>query len=703
MAIKIENCVLKHKGKQVPLISGEFHYWRVNKDQWAAVLDSIVEMGLKVVSTYIPWNYHELSPGKYDFTGKTQQQRDLAGFIDLTRQRGLYLVVRPGPYIYSEWQFGGVPERAAKLHRLDPEFLKMSRHYIEAVCKVLVPQQITRSGNILLCQADNEPYPPIESFGDEMGCFKDKGTFKDWLRQRYGDDLAALNRAWHESFTSFDQPAVHFHEPYVNTRLPMAQRLLTSREYYMRYADTMTFVGWYGTKIVSTVASWLRGAGIDVPIFANGWSPLYQDFTGLSEVADLVGCDVYPMPYVEGGSQTEDDWLYVMDIIKTTQSDVKNGNTWSAEFQSGCYPITLAGYLPPQHFKYLTLAQMARGLKAWNWYMLVNRDNWCHCPINEWGRTNEYFPVHKEIVRVANAVEPWKLTEATDASLFMYKPHRVITPGNFEEMFYALEKADVSYNYWDPQAAQRPDNNTLIYAGGDWLERAVADRLADFVEGGGTLICFNQFPTCDEQGQPLERLKFDAPKGARPVILPVAVKYKGGATAITRGGHMGCKVNFFWYPQVQGEPIVLAINTKAKELLVDLGAVAARSFSIGYSRKLGRGRIVLVGSNPSAELIKLVLEQEGGISANSGEKDVLTNVHRAADGSWVLFVTNRAAHDRKAAVSLNLAKLGLSAKATYKLDALTRECGCVRKGAELASFEVPVNAHDVTIIRITRS
>ena len=67
--------------RKASLLSGTFHYWRVHPESWPIVLHSIQEMGLETIETYIPWQYHELKPGRYDFTGQTDSRRDLAGFL----------------------------------------------------------------------------------------------------------------------------------------------------------------------------------------------------------------------------------------------------------------------------------------------------------------------------------------------------------------------------------------------------------------------------------------------------------------------------------------------------------------------------------------------------------------------------------------------------------------------------------------------
>ena len=57
--------------EKVPLLSGEVHYWRLNPRYWKTILDEVRQMGLHVVSTYIPWYYHEIQRGQFDFYGKT--------------------------------------------------------------------------------------------------------------------------------------------------------------------------------------------------------------------------------------------------------------------------------------------------------------------------------------------------------------------------------------------------------------------------------------------------------------------------------------------------------------------------------------------------------------------------------------------------------------------------------------------------------
>jgi len=701
--MKVRKAEVEYKGKTIPLISGEFHYWRNFPDRWQAILDGIKEMGLGVISTYIPWNFHELKPGEYDFEGRTNERRNLEGFIELVHKNGLYLIVRPGPYIYSEWPNGGPPDYAVKFQRLDPEFLEYSKDYIDNVCKVLVPRQVTKGGCIIMMQADNEPYPPVESFGDEIGCFRDEGLFKEWLKKKYDANINKLNKVWKADFASFNQPCFYFHEPYVNVGLPMAGRLLPYEKYYRRYADSFEFIGWYAKEIVKNVAEWFRAAGVDVPIYANGWSPYYQDVPQLLDVVELFGMDMYPLRFMKSAAVTDDEWRYNIDHAKMVQAE--QGFCWTAEYQSGLYPVKFTGYLPPEHFKYVTFSLMANGMAGWNWYMLVSRDNWYHCPINEWGRPSEYFGVHKEIVRVAGEVKPWLLEPVTDVSLYVFKPHRVISPGNWAGVFDSLNEADVDFLQYNPQVGGPPATRALIYAGSNWLPADEQKRLLEYVQKGGTLIFFNEFPEKDEFGEDCNILPLQSPDGARPVNLPVTVLFGEDGVAVENAGHLGGKVNFFYYREVDGEPITSMLSKKAKEALVDIGAVEEKTFTIGYKKQVGKGAIIHIGSNPSGPLARLAL-RIGSINwyAASRTPRILTNVWReSAKNCLVIYVNNRDDITKGADIELQAEALGLNEKDIYELVEITGQDRRKVHGKDLHNVRLTVDGNTVSIWRIRRT
>src|ERR1700677_4507854 len=92
-------------GKPFQIISGAIHSARVPRAYWRDRLRKARAMGLNTVETYVFWNVYETSPGKFDFSG----QNDIAEFVREAQQEGLFVILRPGPYVCAEWDFGGYP------------------------------------------------------------------------------------------------------------------------------------------------------------------------------------------------------------------------------------------------------------------------------------------------------------------------------------------------------------------------------------------------------------------------------------------------------------------------------------------------------------------------------------------------------------------------------------------------------------------
>ncbi len=144
-------------GKSIQLICGEMHYPRVPKEYWQDRLKRAKAMGLNTISTYVFWNFHERTPDVFDFQG----QADLAEFIRLAQKEGLYVILRPGPYVCAEWDFGGYPwwlleEKGMVFRSNDERFLKACNQYIDRLGKELSGLTVENGGPILMVQVENE-------------------------------------------------------------------------------------------------------------------------------------------------------------------------------------------------------------------------------------------------------------------------------------------------------------------------------------------------------------------------------------------------------------------------------------------------------------------------------------------------------------------------------------------------------------------
>ena len=144
-------------GKPFKIISGAFHYFRTVPEYWQDRLEKLVNMGCNTVETYIPWNFHEPNRGQFIWEG----MRDICRFIETAQGLGLYIIIRPSPYICSEWEFGGLPawllrDRNMRLRCSYEPYLNAVKNYYSELIPKLVPYQIDRGGNIILMQIENE-------------------------------------------------------------------------------------------------------------------------------------------------------------------------------------------------------------------------------------------------------------------------------------------------------------------------------------------------------------------------------------------------------------------------------------------------------------------------------------------------------------------------------------------------------------------
>ncbi len=144
-------------GKRIWLVSGSVHYFRTPAALWRDRLLKAKRAGLNCISTYVAWNFHEAVEGKWDFSG----DRDIAEYVRLAGELGLYVILRPGPYICAEWDFGGLPswlttKTGIAYRTSNAAFMHYFDKYFRQVLPRLAEFQVTRGGNIVLIQNENE-------------------------------------------------------------------------------------------------------------------------------------------------------------------------------------------------------------------------------------------------------------------------------------------------------------------------------------------------------------------------------------------------------------------------------------------------------------------------------------------------------------------------------------------------------------------
>jgi hypothetical protein len=611
------------------LLSGEVHYWRIDPSVWPAMLARAAELGLDVVSTYVCWDFHEVSPGQFDFSGQTHPQRNLRAFLELVQQAGFWLLIRPGPYIYAEWPNSGIPERVVQWHRLHPAFQAEAARWMAAAVEAIGPHLATNGGPIVLLQADNEADPWLDVYGAQLGLGSTTGLFQDFLRRRY-TQIAELNRAWSAMYPDFNtaravlSPA---HEPFGT-----------------RYLDTVRFRQWYATEVVHWTTDEYRRLGIDMPIYANTYASTgVQDWRALEAVCDLAGPDIYPTARL---ADSPDEHRALQDAIRYARSYSRL--PFIPEFESGIWHGWHAGVgtLQATHYEVNAWAAMQAGVCGWNWYMLASRDNWYMSPITERGRFRpELAPSFAEIIRLFRLIDPPSLSAITDTAVSFNALERGADIDDAgQEVARALYRADISYDLFDLQTGQlaRP---LVFYAGGKWLSAEDQRTLEEYVVEGGTLVCFQP---------PHNLLQVRNPDQVASAAAPQRLRLRLGRDEVDLSS-----AAVFVYDESPGQPLI-AERIEPLPPLQEGGHAhvqlpVGERLAVGYLERRGRGRLAVLGVAPTPEVVVAVHSWLGvrvPCRATAGGGRIHSAAFRRGD-QWILIVTNTSEDERDVRLTLD--------------------------------------------------
>lgn len=182
-------------GEPFVIRAAELHYPRIPKEYWEHRIEMCKSMGMNTICLYVFWNLHEQQEGVYNFSG----QNDLKAFCKLAQKHGMYIILRPGPYVCAEWDMGGLPWWLLKKKEIkvrtkeDTYFMESMSKFLKEVAKELAPMQINKGGNIIMVQVENE-YP---SFGRDKEYMK---QVKQAVVNAGFDDVQLFTCAWSSNY-----------------------------------------------------------------------------------------------------------------------------------------------------------------------------------------------------------------------------------------------------------------------------------------------------------------------------------------------------------------------------------------------------------------------------------------------------------------------------------------------------------------------
>ena len=182
-------------GKPFVVKAAEVHYPRIPRAYWEHRIKMCKALGMNTLCLYVFWNIHEQQEGKFDFTGNN----DVAAFCRLAQKNGMYVIVRPGPYVCAEWEMGGLPwwllkKKDIRLREQDPYFMERVKTFEHEVGKQLAPLTIQNGGPIIMVQVENE----YGSYGEDKTYVS---AIRDIVKESGFNKVTLFQCDWASNFT----------------------------------------------------------------------------------------------------------------------------------------------------------------------------------------------------------------------------------------------------------------------------------------------------------------------------------------------------------------------------------------------------------------------------------------------------------------------------------------------------------------------
>jgi beta-galactosidase len=419
--VRIEGRALRVGDREVPLLAGAVHYWRLEREAWRPALGETRRLGFEMVETYVPWQVHEIAPGEHDF-GARDPRKDLGAFLDLAAELGLLAFVRPGPHINSEMTYFGLPERIvydkaiqARSPRQNPVVLGFpprmfpvpsyaSRQYHEevgrwydAVAEIVKPR-IWPRGPVVLTQVDNEA----------AYWFRDAQYDQDW----HPDAIAAW-RAWLEArYVTIGECARAHRAGYASwgDAAPPERFDAVSHEELAIHLDWAQFREDLIADAIEKMKQRMIAAGIGgIPTVHN--LPLGEQAAPLSasqleRVVDVVGADFYHARREHRTIKRRALWLAGTSRLP-----------FAPEMGAGAPPW----FTPLTHEDSLFCAMVsyAYGVRGMSLYMAVDRDRWYGAPIDSQGNPRLEAGAWKSFLQALAKVRFHRLSRRAEVGLVL--------------------------------------------------------------------------------------------------------------------------------------------------------------------------------------------------------------------------------------------------------------------------------------------
>lgn len=555
--IEVKNNTININGIEEFIFGGEIHYFRTPKSNWRMLIRKAKEAGCNLISTYIPWCWHEFEEGKFDFIGKTMEERNLVEFLKILKEEEVYCIVRPGPYVMSEIKNEGIPQWLLDKYEdiiakdidgnkhdtkvisyMHETYLERVKIWYEEVCNILDYYQFTKNGSIIMVQLDNEV--GMLQWVTNKADYNKATTnyFKEYLIEKY-KSLDEINKILQISAKGIDEVINEYllRSNYINEKIS----LKIGREY-------SKFMRGYFRKYIEALKGYAEECGIEVPFIVNvhgfedhgnsgrgirypiGLSQLYE----AGKIPNVILAGDY---YIRNISfDNYPDLIISNAFTKAIQNEEQP--LFSAEFQGG--GLSDRPRLQPSDIDLSTRVCIASEMNAINYYMFCSGENYENIGLfgrrHEWqaplkinGEVRPHYNKIKSIGEILNTIgkELVKTKKVNDIYIgfnpdYYMNEYKSLKDApvldgiagmrdafQYDGMLKSLTQANISYEAIDlvTKDIDVDKVKTLWVFSSEYMDRYMQEKLKQYVKKGGTLVLYPTVPKYELNGDECTLLK----------------------------------------------------------------------------------------------------------------------------------------------------------------------------------------------------
>jgi len=512
--------------------SVEMHYFRVDKRYWSICFERIKRAGFRIISTAVPWNLHQDRSKDIDFNGFQDPRKDLIVFLELAREFGFKVILRPGPWIAGQWKNGGIPDFVLKDSRLlarnaeneqvpldDPSGVPAGKlvsylhphfqHFLKNYFKNLI--ETTRNyihprGPVFLVEFDFETsFCHKTAPGDaDYNEYVIETLYPAYLASKY-EDIKNLNTAYKEKHKDFSE--VEPPREFSNTDLKNLPKVF----------DWFRFKEWYLSEFLSELEELFKSYTV-LPLFFRSLYfeneyPL-PEFSlkteGETEQQHLVGASVFP----DGSAfdlMQKARYMRAATDFAWAPSFISGNFTANRSESEATFPIT------DGRRRYFVAAGLAGGFKGFNHYMFVNRDHWYGAPVDQDGTIGSGFEIIKRLNIAIPKMEVNQLESDHSLAAAFYRPYQWMSrlPGpqkfgyidrllkeTFNGVCRDFDRLGFDYGIGDISVPEKLEKfKTVFIPVAEIMSAETQKKIVALVESGVNLILTGLMPKYDENGK----------------------------------------------------------------------------------------------------------------------------------------------------------------------------------------------------------